>query len=184
MPRKLCLALLLAAACGNDAAIDGSDAGPGGGGGGGGDGGGGGGGGGTVDDAGTPVSGHAAVTPDAMWTDCQEATLHSEFTWIQDNIFTPTCATAQCHSGPNSAVHLNLGAGAAYNNLVNKGASTVSGWTRVVPGSLASSYLVVSLGRADGPMPRDGYMPLGDDYPLCIEKLEAIERWIIQGAQP
>jgi hypothetical protein len=80
-------------------------------------------------------------------------------------------------------VGLNLSAGAAYNNLVNKGASTVTGWTRVTPGSLATSYLAVSLGRAEGPPPRDGYMPLGAD-PLCLEKLEAIERWILAGAQP
>ena len=40
-----------------------------------------------------------------------------------------------------------------------------------------------SLGRAEGPPPRDGFMPLGAD-PLCVEKLEAIERWILAGAPP
>ena len=116
-------------------------------------------------------------------TICDEAKLHSDFAWIQQHVFTPSCATAMCHAGPEPEVGLDLSAGPAYNNLVNKGASTVTGWTRVVPGSIAQSYLAVSLGRAEGPPPRDGYMPLGAD-PLCVEKLEAIERWILAGAQP
>ncbi|MDQ3297167.1 MAG: hypothetical protein M3619_11320 [Myxococcota bacterium] len=116
-------------------------------------------------------------------TVCQQATMHSDLAWIQANVLTPSCATAMCHSGPEPEVGLNLDAGASYNNLVNKGASTVTGWKRVVPGSLESSYLVVSFGRAAGPPPRDGFMPLGAD-PLCVEKLEAIERWILAGAPP
>lgn len=122
--------------------------------------------------------------PDAPWTPCDEATLHSDFAWIEAHILVPSCATAGCHTGAASpAVGLRLDAGVAYANLVDKGASTVAGWIRVVPGSIASSYLAVSLGRADGPPPRDGFMPLGAD-PLCVEKLEAIERWIVQGAPP
>jgi len=116
-------------------------------------------------------------------TICDEAKTHSDFAWIQQHVLTPSCATAMCHAGPEPEVGLDLSAGPAYNNLVNKGASTVTGWTRVVPGSITQSYLAVSLGRAEGPPPRDGYMPLGAD-PLCVEKLEAIERWILAGAQP
>ncbi|MDQ3366264.1 MAG: hypothetical protein M3680_12630 [Myxococcota bacterium] len=131
-----------------------------------------------------PASGDGGVPGDAAaLTVCQEATLHSDFAWLQANVFTPSCATSMCHSGPDPEVGLNLDAGPAYNNLVNKGASTVTGWTRVVPGSLATSYLAVSLGRAEGPPPRDGFMPLQAEA-LCEEKLAAIERWIIAGAQP
>ena len=125
----------------------------------------------------------STTPPDASPTICDEAKTHSDFAFIQDHVLTPSCATSMCHTGPEPEVGLDLSAGKAYNNLVNKGASTVADWTRVVPGSLADSYLVVSLGRAEGPPPRDGYMPLGTD-PLCLEKLQAIERWILAGAQP
>jgi hypothetical protein len=127
----------------------------------------------------------AAGEPDAIveLTECQEAMQHSDLAWIQQKIFTPSCATSECHAGSDPEVGLNLEAGRAYANLVNKNASTVQGWQRVVPGTLATSYLVVAFGRADGPPPRDGFMPLGADA-LCVEKLEAVERWILAGAQP
>lgn len=140
----------------------------------------------SVDGGTTPTTdAQPGTNPDAASavTICDQAKTHSDFAFIQQHIFTPSCATAMCHSGPDPEVGLNLSAGEAYANLVNKGASTVTGWTRVTPGTLATSYLAVSLGRAEGPPPRDGYMPLGAD-PLCLEKLEAIERWILAGAQP
>ena len=132
----------------------------------------------------TPDDGSVLGDPDApvMLTECQEATMHSDLTWIQEHIFTPSCATSTCHAGASPDVGLSLEAGRAYNNLVNKGSSTFSGWVRVVPGDIEASYLVVALGRADGPPPRDGFMPIGGAEPLCVEKLEAIERWIAAGA--
>lgn len=121
--------------------------------------------------------------PDAtvQLTECQEATQHADLAWIQQKVFTPSCATAMCHAGQSPEVGLNLEAGRAHANLVSRNASTAAGWVRVVPGSLATSYLVVALGRTAGPPPRDGFMPLGTD-PLCVEKLEAVERWIVAGA--
>jgi hypothetical protein len=170
MTSKPWIVLLVAGACGNDTGrpstdFDPPDSG--------------------VTRDGEVVSGSdASIAPDsAVLTICQQATLHSDFAWLQQYVFTPSCASSSCHGGPSPEVGLNLSAGAAYANLVNKGASTVGGWTRVVPGSVAQSYLAVSLGRADGPPPRDGFMPLGAD-PLCVEKLEAIERWIVAGALP
>jgi hypothetical protein len=133
----------------------------------------------------TDVDGSIATNVDAASavTICDQAKTHSDFAFIQQHVFTPSCATAMCHAGPEPEVGLNLSAGEAYANLVNKGASTVAGWTRVTPGALTTSYLAVSLGRVEGPPPRDGYMPLGAD-PLCLEKLELIERWILAGAPP
>jgi len=124
-----------------------------------------------------------AVEQDAIveLTECQEAAQHSDLTWIQQKVFTPSCATSMCHAGADPEVGLNLEAGRTFNNLVNKNASTVTGWKRVIPGSLATSYLVVAFGRTAGPPPRDGFMPLGADA-LCTEKLEAVERWILAGA--
>lgn len=174
MPRRTALLFgLFAAACGTDAGTGGpagpddDHAGPDGG----------------VTDDGATASADAGGGDAAALTDCEEAVMHSDLAWIQAKVFTPSCATAMCHTGPDPEVGLNLDAGAAYANLVNKGASTVTGWTRVVPGSLTASYLVVAFGRAPGPEPRDGFMPL-QAPPLCVEKLEAIERWILAGAPP
>jgi hypothetical protein len=114
---------------------------------------------------------------------CEQATQHSDLAWIQDHIFTPSCATAMCHAGPSPVVDLSLAAGAARSNLVGKGASTQPGWIRVVAGHPTASYLVVALGQTPGPPPRDGFMPLGA-APLCVEQLDAIERWITAGALP
>jgi hypothetical protein len=121
--------------------------------------------------------------PDAIveLTECQQATQHSDLAWIQQKVFTPSCATAMCHGGADPEVGLNLEAGRSYANLVNRNTSTVAGWVRVVPGALATSYLVVAFGRTEGPPPRDGFMPLGAEA-LCVEKHEAVERWILAGA--
>ncbi len=131
----------------------------------------------------SPDANDVPIQPDAALTSCDEATSHADFAWLQANVFTTSCAVAMCHAGPEPEVGLDLSAGAAYANLVGKGSSTQAGWTRVVPGSLAQSYLAVSLGRAAGPPPRDGFMPLKTD-PLCVEKLQAVERWILGGAPP
>lgn len=131
------------------------------------------------EDGGVPGDG-SITEPDAMvmLTDCEEATLHSDLAWLQQKVFTPSCATAGCH-----ASGMSLAAGQTHASLVNRASSIASGWTRVVPGSVATSYLVVALGRGTGPTPPSGTMPLGA-LPLCVEKLEAIERWIAAGAQP
>jgi len=118
---------------------------------------------------------------DGILDACAEAKLHSDFAWIQAHVLTPSCATAMCHAGAEPKVDLSLEAGEAYANLVNKGASTATGWIRVVPGSPEQSYLMVAFGRAPGPMPRDGFMPLGAPA-LCGEKLDAVARWISAGA--
>jgi hypothetical protein len=133
----------------------------------------------------TPPEDGGSAVPDATveLTDCEEATQHSDLAWLQDKVFTPSCATAMCHAGPDPDVGLNLEAGRAHANLVNRGSSTMTGWVRVVPGSLPQSYLIVAMGRAEGPPPRDGFMPLGAEA-LCVEKLEAIERWVLAGAPP
>lgn len=116
-------------------------------------------------------------------TICAEAKAHGDFDWIQQHVFTPSCASSHCHGGSDPEVGLSLEAGKALGNLVDHSASTAQGWDRVVPGSPSQSYLLVALGRGAGPMPRDGFMPLGAE-PLCTEKIDAIERWIILGAGP
>jgi len=124
----------------------------------------------------------AAAVPDApaVKTVCEEAELHSDFGWIQQHVFTPSCTASACHDADEPA--LSLADGVAYANLVDADTETISGWKRVVPGSPETSYLMVALGRAPGPPPQDGFMPLLAE-PLCAQKLAAIERWIAQGAQ-
>jgi hypothetical protein len=114
---------------------------------------------------------------------CRDAGAHSDLGWLQAHVFTPSCATAMCHGAEHASVGLSLAEGETYGNLVNHQTSTADGWIRVVPGSRTESYLLVALGREDGPMPEDGYMPLGSPA-LCNEKLQAIERWVTAGAQP
>ena len=124
----------------------------------------------------------STVAPDApAATVCGEATQHSDLAWIQDHVFTPSCVTGTCHRGSDPAVGLSLEAGMSHATLVGHDASTQAGWVRVVPGSPPTSYLMVALGRAAGPTPKDGTMPLGMP-PLCGAKLDAIERWITAGA--
>ncbi len=117
----------------------------------------------------------------AAFDACVEAARHSDLAWLQDHVFTPSCATAMCHRGTSPSVGLSLAPDETYGNLVNHDASTASGWIRVVPGSPEQSYLMVALGRARGPMPEDGFMPLGGPA-LCAGKLDAVARWISAGA--
>lgn len=118
---------------------------------------------------------------------CQEATEHSDLAWIQDNVFTPSCALASaCHQGmAQSAAGLNLEAGMSETNLVNVAAKAegIEGEIFVVPGDSASSYLMVIIdheskgGRLSGPLPPSGTMPFNNPL-MCVEKRDAIARWI------
>jgi hypothetical protein len=98
----------------------------------------------------------STTADDAMKAACAEAAQHSDLSWIETNVFAPSCALMGCHTGAEAVVFLRLDPGFARESLVNASASTQTGWTRVVPGSPAASYLMVALGRADGPPPRDG----------------------------
>jgi len=122
--------------------------------------------------------------PDAgTLTICQQAAQHSDLTWIQDNVFSASCALSHCHTVDNQAGGLVLQTGMSRDELVNRPATTQSGWVRVVPGQPAQSYLLVAIGGAAGPMPPGGTMPIGAPV-LCTEKIDAIRRWIAGGAQP
>jgi hypothetical protein len=112
---------------------------------------------------------------------CAEAAAHADLAFLQNTVFTPSCAAAHCHDATTAEVGLRLDAGETYANLVNAAASTQSGWTRVVPGRPTESYLLVALGAQAGPPPRDGFMPLGA-APLCQPLVDAVSRWIAAGA--
>lgn len=121
-------------------------------------------------------------SPDAgeLSASCLEAESHSDAEWIQQNVFTPSCAAFNaCHKGAAlSAGGLNLEAGQAEANLVGSGSSLFPEFELIEPGSPTDSYLLVILGAQDGPLdPEVGMMPFNSP-PLCEPKLGAIRRWI------
>nr|HEX4313547.1 hypothetical protein [Kofleriaceae bacterium] len=134
----------------------------------------------------SPADMTMTTQPDAMEMvseSCTEATQHSDLAWIQTDVFGKQCSLGGCHAGAASnAGHLNLQTvDSSYAALVGQPAQTASGWTRVVAGDTAHSYLLAAIDDVAGPKPLDGYMPLTAPE-LCSEKKAAIERWIAAGA--
>jgi len=117
---------------------------------------------------------------------CSAAASHSDLTWIQQNIFTPQCSFASgCHNGDNTKQgKIDLRDGHSYATLVNGPSALVSGATLVVPGDPTTSYLEVMLGSQPGTIdPTVGFMPQSNGgMLLCCQKLDAVERWIMDGA--
>jgi hypothetical protein len=128
---------------------------------------------------------------------CMEAVNHSDLDWIQDNIFSVSCARfTACHKGrATSAAGLSLEAGKAAMNLVGV-ESKVCGLPQVLvrPGDPGGSFLMKSLDADKYPLPDPvgpgTDCPMGDpekppqtmpynNPPLCVEKREAVERWIL-----
>lgn len=102
-------------------------------------------------------------------------------TQIEQAIFVPTCATAQCHGRATApAGSLDLRAGKSYASLVGvqADAAACSSRTRVVKGDVAASYLVDKLkgtpGICGSQMPKAGG--------ISPDQLAAIEAWICNGA--
>jgi hypothetical protein len=129
---------------------------------------------------GAACAGSAPDQPDAALSpSCQEARDHSDLDWIQDNVFTPSCAAFQaCHQGQAlSALGLSLEPGRSAESLINVPSQRFPDQTLVVPGDPRASYLMVVLGSYDGPLSSRGTMPPANPL-LCAEKRQAIERWI------
>jgi len=100
------------------------------------------------------------------------------FSEIQANVFTPTCATANCHAGANPSASLNLEEANSYAMLVDIASSQVAGTLRVAPADPDNSYLIQKLGVT----PAVGVqMPLGGTA-LLQSTIDIIRQWIIDGA--
>lgn len=121
--------------------------------------------------------------PDAMWSpQCIEAQEHCDFDWIQENIFTRSCANfSSCHQGPNPPAQLNLTAGMACADLVNVDATGRPGWKRVTPGDPDRSHLMYKLG-ALGPIDPDAGTIMPPGQPMCSPKVQSVRCWIEMGA--
>jgi len=99
---------------------------------------------------------------------------------IQASVFTPTCATAGCHSGVGAQQGLRLEDGMSFDNLVNVASMEVPALMRVMPGNPDNSYLVQKL---EGTAAVGVQMPFGGPA-LDQAVINDIRQWISDGANP
>ncbi|MFQ5352106.1 MAG: hypothetical protein ACE5D3_03425 [Candidatus Binatia bacterium] len=99
---------------------------------------------------------------------------------LQQEVFTPTCATAGCHDAITQTFGLNMAtATLSATSLVNRAALGCAGKTLVVPGDPEASYLIDKLAGATTPC--GSLMPLG--FPqLDSAELDLVRSWIAGGA--
>jgi hypothetical protein len=105
------------------------------------------------------------------------AAFNATFTDIQDNVFTPTCATANCHAGANPDENLNLDAQNSYAMLVGIASNQVPGTLRVAPGNPDASYLIQKM---EGTAAVAGVMPPGGS--IAQSSIDVVRAWITAGA--
>lgn len=101
----------------------------------------------------------------------------SNFSEIQKQIFTPSCALSGCHAGSNIQANLNLSEGNSYNNLVAIQSLLNPAFLRVKPGDSENSFLVKMLrnsGNGSSLMPPSGK--------LSDAVIDSIVTWINNGA--
>lgn len=114
---------------------------------------------------------------------CAEATMHSDYTWIADNIFKTSCAAfSSCHPNTASAKEgLKLTPDVAYASLVGVASKQVPGKKLVSTDmTCENSYLWDKItGSAAIP---NGKVRMPPGQPLCQEKIDAICNWIKAGA--
>lgn len=96
------------------------------------------------------------------------------FSFVQDNIFNPSCALSGCHA---DATLPNLSAGLAYGNLVNK--ESRAGIDLIEPGDPAKSYLFIKITNGEGI--QGSRMPRGGPA-LSEDLIAAVREWIERGA--
>ncbi len=97
---------------------------------------------------------------------------------IQAAVFTPSCASAGCHTGENPPQGLRLDEGFSFDNLVNVPSNEVPELLRVEPGDPDDSYLVQKI---EGTAAEGGRMPLGAP-PLDQNLIDDIREWITNDA--
>lgn len=97
---------------------------------------------------------------------------------IQAAVFTPTCATAGCHTGNDPPEGLRLDEGFSFDNLVDVPSSEVPELLRVEPGNPDDSYLVQKI---EGTAAEGARMPLGG-APLDQNLIDDIREWITNDA--
>jgi hypothetical protein len=103
---------------------------------------------------------------------------------IQAAVFTPTCATASCHSTAQMESGLDLSAGNSHASLIDVLPATEEakreGLVRVKPGDPSKSFLLEKL-RGGLPAEKGRRMPYDGPY-LNEAEIDVIEQWIAEGA--
>jgi hypothetical protein len=100
------------------------------------------------------------------------------FSEIQDQVFTPTCAVSGCHTGAAAPEGLRLDEANSFGMLVDVASSQVPSILRVAPGDPDNSYLIQKL---EGTASVGAQMPEGGP-PLPQASIDVIRQWIIDGA--
>jgi uncharacterized protein involved in high-affinity Fe2+ transport len=99
---------------------------------------------------------------------------------IQTAVFTPTCATSNCHNGANPSGGLDLrDADTSFAQLVDVPSDDDPMIFRVAPGDPDNSYLVQKI---EGTAAQGQQMPPGGAAPLSQAEIDAIRQWISDGA--
>jgi len=100
------------------------------------------------------------------------------FSEIQDEVFTPTCAVSGCHTGAGAPEGLRLDEANSFGMLVDVASTQVPSILRVEPGDPDNSYLIQKL---EGTASVGVRMPEGGP-PLAQDSIDVIRQWIIDGA--
>jgi len=104
--------------------------------------------------------------------------LEPNFSAIQANVFTPTCATTGCHFGAGAPQGLRLDAASSFALLVGVASMEESSVLRIAPGGPDNSYLVQKL---EGTASSGQQMPLNAPT-LPQTSIDVIRQWISDGA--
>lgn len=106
------------------------------------------------------------------------ASFGPDFSAIQDEVFTPTCAVSGCHTGAGAPQGLRLDEANSYGLLVDVASTEVPSILRVAPGDPDNSYLIQKL---EGTASVGERMPLGGPA-LAQATIDVIRQWILDGA--
>ena len=136
---------------------------------------------GIVDQSGIALDGNDDGQPGGDYEaafEVQVPEVDATLTKIQDEIFTPSCATSGCHSGTNPPDGLNLAAGNSYANTVGVTAVQMPSLMLIEPGDPDNSYLVRKI---EGSGIVANRMPLGG-APLSSAQIDLVRQWVVEGA--
>ncbi len=110
-------------------------------------------------------------------TDPQPGGFGPNFSEIQANVFTPTCATVGCHVGVTASQGLNLEAANSYAELVGVASSQAVGILQVAANDPNNSYLIQKM---EGIAVAGAVMPTGGALPQAT--IDIVRQWITDGA--
>jgi hypothetical protein len=107
-----------------------------------------------------------------------DASTTPTFTTLQNQVFTPNCTEAGCHSGASPRRGMSLEAGNTYSDTVEVRSVDVSSLKRIKIGDADNSYLVQKL---EGTAASGQQMPR-ENEPLPLVDINKVRDWIEAGA--